>query len=153
MQRRLAGFWAYRSGIRPSGYVAPAAVLANYYGDILLLVIPPGNLVQVYVKGALTEVFAASRTEDALSIAARYANQWRGVLPDGSIAPDAKRSRLTSAILAGYYTAAGVSNISQIAAPIVTVLERDPGARGRKLANPARRSRRTSATMRTRNPY
>lgn len=150
MERRLTGFWSYRAGIRPSGYAAPAALLRDYYGDILLLAIPPGNLVQVYVKGAMTEVFASSRTEDAMSIAARYANHWRGVLPDGSISRDAKRSRLTSAILAGYYTDDGVSDITQIAPPIVEVLERDPGARGRKLANPARRGRHTSATMRNR---
>jgi outer membrane biosynthesis protein TonB len=141
MDRRLSGFWEYRAGMRPSGYTLPATVLRTYKDDILLMVIPPGNLVQVFCKGALTEVFASSRTENALLIAARYANQWRGVLPDGSIARDAKRSRLKSTIYASYYTAAGISEPVQIGEPITEVLERDPGARGRKLANPAPLSR------------
>jgi hypothetical protein len=137
LDRRLWGFWEFRAGTRPSGYTLPASVLRTYKDDILLMAIPPGNLVQVFCKGALTEVFASSRTENALMIAARYANQWRGVLPDGSIARDAKRSRLRSAIYAAYYTTEGISEPVQIGEPITEVLERDPGARGRKLANPA----------------
>lgn len=146
MSRRLAGFWQYRAGIRPLEYAPSNALLRANYGNILLLVIPPGNLVQVYVKGALTEVFASSRTENALSIAARYANQWRGVLPDGSIASDAKRSRLTCAILAAYYTADGMSEPVQLAEPITEVLERDPGVRGYRMANPS------TTIVRIRNP-
>ena len=146
MTRRLSGFWQYRAGIRPLEYAPPVSLLRKNYGNILLLLIPPGNLVQVYVKGALTEVFASSRTENALSIAARYANQWRGVLPDGSIAPDAKRSRLTCAILAAYYTEGGVSEPAQLAEPITEVLERDPGVRGYRMANPS------TTIVRIRNP-
>jgi hypothetical protein len=137
MSRRLSGFWEYRAGTRPSGYTLPATVLRTYKDDILLMVIPPGNLVQVFCKGALTEVFASSRTENALMIAARYANQWRGVLPDGSIARDSKRSRLNSTIYAAYYTSTGISEPTLIGERITEVLERDPSARGRKLANPA----------------
>lgn len=141
MERRLSGFWMYRAGTRPSGYTVPKKVLEQREDDILLMVIPPGNLVQVFTKGALTEVFASSRTENALNIAARYANQWRGVLPDGFIASDAKRSRLATGIYAAYYTRDGMSEMVQIGEPILEVLERDPSARGRKLANPAPLSR------------
>jgi hypothetical protein len=137
MERRLSNFWMYRAGMRPTGYTVPNTVLAEHKNDILLMVIPPGNLVQVFTKGALTEVFASSRTENALNIAARYSNHWRGVLPDGSIASDAKRSRLATGIYAAYYTRDGMSEMTQIGEPILEVLERDPSARGRKLANPA----------------
>ena len=137
MNRRMAGFWGYRAGMRPTDYVVPKGLFKDYLNDIVLVVIPPGNLVQVFTKGVLTEVFASSREENALNVAARYANQWRGVLPDGTIANDSKRSRLRTAIFAAYYTRTGVSEPVQIGEPIVEVLERDPGARGRKLANPA----------------
>lgn len=137
MERRLSGFWMYRAGTRPPGFTVPSSVLDEHKDDILLMVIPPGNIVQVFTKGALTEVFASSRTENALNIAARYANQWRGALPDGSIASDAKRSRLATGIYAAYYTRDGMSEMTQIGEPILEVLERDPGARGRKLANPS----------------
>lgn len=141
MERRLEGFWEYRAGMRPPDYSALDVAHRQHLNDILLMVIPPGNLVQVYAKGVLTEVFASSREENALNIAARYANQWRGVLPDGTIAPDARRSRLTTRIYAAYYTRKGISQPVLIGEPITEVLVRDPGARGRKLANPAPLSR------------
>lgn len=154
MTRRLEGFWPYRAGMRPP--IRPSkSVLETYEDDVLLLVIPPQNVVQVFTKGALTEVFASSREEHALSIAARYANQWRGVKPDGTIMRDAKRSRLNSGIYAAYYTTVdravedNTSEVVLLGEPIVEVLERDLGARGRKLANPARgRSTPLRLTMR-----
>jgi len=141
MTRRLAGFWGYRAGIRPP-YRPPPEILQAHEDDILLLVTPGSSMVQVFTKGALTEVFASSREEHALNIGARYANQWRGVNPNGSILRDAKRSRLGSGIYAAYYTDNGVSEPVLLAAPIAEVLERDVAMRGRKLANPRSTPRR-----------
>jgi hypothetical protein len=143
MTRRLEGFWPYRAGMRPPVRPSPS-VLETYEDDLLLLVIPPQNVVQVFTKGALTEVFASSREEHALSIAARYANQWRGVKPDGTVTRDAKRSRLNSSIYAAYYTTTdptvedNLTDVVLLGEPIVSVMERDLGARGRKVANPSR---------------
>jgi hypothetical protein len=143
MTRRLEGFWPYRAGMRPP-VRPPKDVLEKYEDDILLMVVPPNNVVQVFAKGALTEVFASSREENALSIAARYANQWRGVKRDGTVTRDAKRSRLNASIWAAYYipndknVLADISEVVRLGGPITEVLERDMGARGRKLANPAR---------------
>ncbi len=150
MTRRLKGFWSYRAGVRPP-LRPPAEVLKAHEDDILLMVLPFGNMVQVFAKGAITEVFASSREENALHIAARYSNQWRGVNPNGTIAKDAKRSRLNTGIYAAYYTADGISEPVLLGEPITEVLERDPGARGRKVANPAPLSRflpRTRSTPR-----
>jgi hypothetical protein len=150
MTRRLKGFWSYRAGVRPP-LRPPAEVLKAHEDDILLMVLPFGNMVQVFAKGAITEVFASSREENALHIAARYSNQWRGVNPNGTIAKDAKRSRLNSGIYAAYYTADGISEPVLLGEPITKVLERDLGARGRKVANPAPLSRflpRTRSTPR-----
>jgi hypothetical protein len=150
MNRRLKGFWSYRAGIRPSLRPPPEAIKAHE-DDILLMVLPFGNTVQVFAKGAITEVFASSREENALHVAARYANQWRGVNPNGTIAKDAKRSRLTAGIYAAYYTTDGISEPVLLGEPITKVLERDQGARGRKVANPAPLSRflpRTRSTPR-----
>jgi len=106
------------------------------------MVIPPGNVVQVFTKGQVTEVFASSRTENALHIAARYANQWRGVNDDGDVMRDAKRSRLKTGIYAAYYTGKNtISDIVRLAEPIIEVMERDPEMSGRRVSNPAPRVR------------
>jgi hypothetical protein len=137
--RRMRGFWPYLAGMRPT-YRPPAATLVKHKDDILLMVIPPGNVVQVFTKGQVTEVFASSRTENALHIAARYANQWRGVNDDGDVLRDAKRSRLKTGIYAAYYTGKGaISDIVQLAEPVLEVMERDPEMSGRRVSNPAPR--------------
>lgn len=139
--RRMRGFWPYLAGMRPT-YRPPAATLVKHKDDILLMVIPPGNVVQVFTKGQVTEVFASSRTENALHIAARYANQWRGVNDDGDVMRDAKRSRLKTGVYAAYYTGKnGISDIVQLAEPILEVMERDPEMSGRRVSNPAPRAR------------
>lgn len=138
-ERRMRGFWPYLAGIRPT-YRPPAATLVKHKDDILLMVIPPGNVVQVFTKGQVTEVFASSRTENALHIAARYANQWRGVNDEGDVMRDAKRSRLKTGIYAAYYTGKNtLSDIVQLAEPILEVMERDPEMSGRRVSNPAPR--------------
>lgn len=139
--RRMRGFWPYLAGMRPT-YRPPASTLVKYKDDILLMVIPPGNVVQVFTKGQVTEVFASSRTENALHIAARYANQWRGVNDEGDVVRDAKRSRLKTGVYAAFYTGKGtVSDIVQLAEPILEVMERDPEMSGRRVSNPAPRVR------------
>ena len=139
--RRMRGFWPYLAGMRPT-YRPPAATLVKHKDDILLMVIPPGNVVQVFTKGQVTEVFASSRTENALHIAARYANQWRGVNDDGDVMRDAKRSRLKTGIYAAYYEGKNtISDIVRLAEPIVEVMERDPEMSGRRVSNPAPRAR------------
>jgi len=140
--RRMEGFWPYLAGIRPT-YRPPAATLVKHKDDILLMVIPPGNVVQVFTKGQVTEVFASSRTENALHIAARYANQWRGVTDEGDVMRDAKRSRLKTGIYAAYYTGKNtISDVVRLAEPILEVMERDPEMSGRRVSNPARGSTR-----------
>ena len=116
-RERLGHYADYLSPVRRRDVQPPMKMLGQTREDVLLYALKDGTT-QVWMKGAMTVTFEPSPKVPSYKIAHRYANKWRGLKPSGGVDPDAKKSRLRTAV---YLASEGKSTLKQVEKPIALV--------------------------------
>ncbi len=124
---RLGKYWKHLSPVRRTDVQPPLKLLGDTRQDVLLYILKDGTT-QVWMKGSMTVTFEPSAKLPSWTIAHRYANQWRGLSPSGSIRkpkPDElpiKKSRLRTGV---YAAVEGENKLKKLEDPIRIVEKKD----------------------------